>query len=59
MSGNQILLGHDILNLDVIVTLEPEVTVGHDTAELAVLLNDRDTADMILGHKVKGVPDCI
>ena len=59
MGGNQVLLGHDILNLDIIVTLEPEVTVCYDATQFSVLLYYRYTTDMVLGHKGKGVPDSI
>jgi len=47
--------GHDLADGTLHVALETQVAVGDDADEPAVAVDDRDTADFVLGHQVEGI----
>ena len=53
MGSDKILLGHHLINLLVQATLETQVTVGDDSHQIVILVDNRDTTDVIFCHHVK------
>ena len=55
MSGDEVLGRHDLRHLLVEVGLEAQVAVGDDTDEVALVIDDRDAADMVVVHHLQRV----
>ncbi len=53
--GDKVFGSHHLINLAVEVALEAEVAVGDDTHQHPVLVNHRDTADMVFLHDTEGI----
>ena len=57
--GDEVFLGHHVANRHVEVVHEAEVAVGDDADELARLVADRHTGDLILAHQFVGFVDVV
>ena len=57
MGGDQVLGCHHVVDELVHVTLETEVAVGDDAHEVVFLIDDRNAANVIVVHHVKGILD--
>ena len=55
MGGDEVLGRHDLRHLLVEVGLEAQVAVGDDTDEVALVIDDRDAADMVVVHHLQRV----
>ena len=55
VGGHEVILRHDFLHRTVQTTLEAQVTVRHDTYKVIAVIDNGDTADMILRHDVEGL----
>ena len=55
MRGDEVLGRHDLRHLLVEVGLEAQVAVGDDTDEVALVIDDRDAADMVVVHHLQRV----
>ena len=55
MSCNKILLGHHIINELIQMTLETKVTIGNNTHEMILLIDYRNTTDMVVCHHTKRI----
>ena len=55
MGGHEVVLRHDLIHGTVQAALEAQVTVGDDTHQPLLIIDDGDTADVVLGHDVEGL----
>ena len=52
---HQSLRGHHLVDLTVEIAFKTEVAVGHDTQKTAIVVDNRNSTDMILFHDCKGI----
>ena len=57
--GDEVFLGHHVANRHVEIVHEAEIAVGDDADELARLVADRHTGDLILAHQLVGFVDVV
>ena len=53
MCRYEVFLRHDLLNGTVQTTLKTQVTVGHNTHKVLLVVNNGDTSDMVFRHDIK------
>ena len=53
--GDQFVFGHHLVDRTVHVTLETQVTVGHDTDQGLIFRYNRNAADVVLFHQHQGI----
>ena len=56
MRSHQILMCHHLVDGLVQPTLKTQVAVGHDANQMPVLINNRNTSDVIAAHHFQGIP---
>ena len=57
MGGDEVVLRHHLVDGTVQTALKAQVAVGDDTYQMALVIDNGDAADMVLGHDVKGLGD--
>ena len=55
VSGYDILLGHHLVNLALHIALEAQVAVGNDTDKHTLVINNGNTANLVLLHKLESI----
>ena len=58
MCSYKIFTCHDLINLLVQMTLETKVTVCNNTNQVILVINYRNTTDMLIMHHIKSVLHC-
>ena len=56
MRGHQILMGHHLVDGLVQPAFKTQVTVGHDANQMPVVINNRNTSDVIAAHHFQRIP---
>ena len=59
MGCNEVLFCHHVVDELVEMTLKAKVAVSNNTYEMALVVNNGDTSDVILGHHVESILYCL
>ena len=55
MSRHQVFAGHYLVDKSTLIQFKSQIAVGYDTHQMVLLVNDRNTTDMIFAHQLKGI----